>query len=64
MFGVQNQIICAWFSTFPALVLSGPGKDFKIRPKYFSVVLTENDTNCTASIVGMFRVQKEEVIRV
>jgi len=59
MFRVQNHIIR--FSSFPALVLSGPGKVVKIRMKYFSIVLTGNDKNCTPNIVGMFRLQNRVI---
>jgi len=53
-FRVQNQVIFARFLAFPTLVLFGPEKVVKIRPKYFTVVLTGNDKNYTPNIVGMF----------
>ena len=57
MFWVQNRVFRAWFSTLPTTVVPGPGKVVKIRSKHFSIVLTENDMNCTTNYVGMFRVQ-------
>jgi len=57
MFHVENRVIQARFSTLAAPVVPGPGKVIKIRPKHFSVVLMENDKNCTQNSVGMFRVE-------
>jgi len=61
MFRMQNQVICAKFSTFPALVLSRPEKVIKILPKYFSAVRTRKDKNCTPNIVGIVRVQNRVI---
>ena len=59
MFRVRNRVFRARFLTLPTVVVPGPEKGVKIRPKYFSPVLTKNDMNITTNYVGMFRVQTE-----
>jgi len=56
MFRVQKRVIWAWFSTLLAPVVSRRKKVVKIRLKYFLVVFTWNDKNCTSNNVSMFRV--------
>jgi len=61
MFRLQNRVIHARFSTLPAPVKLGPGKVVKIRPKPFSLTLTENDKNWTTKCVGMFWMQNRVI---
>jgi len=49
MFRMQNRVSRARFSTFPTVVVPGPGKVVKIPSKHFSTVLSENDMNCTTN---------------
>jgi len=57
MFQVRNQVISVRFTTFPALVLFGPEKVIKIRIKYFLVLRTGNNKNCTWNSVRIFWLQ-------
>jgi len=56
IFQVENRVIRARFSTFPALVVPRPVKVIKIWQKHFSK-MTRNNKNCTPNCAGMFRVQ-------
>jgi len=51
-FRMQNRVIRARFSTFPAPVETWPRKFIKIRSNYLSTLLIENDRNCTINCMG------------
>ena len=61
IFRVKSQVTRDRFLTFPAPMVIGVVKVVKIRLKYFSAILMENDNNSTPNSVGMFRVQNQIV---